>query len=490
MNIIIPLGGKGERFKNAGYRYPKPLINIFNKNMISYVVDNLNLSNDDNVFIIYYNLDENLLGKDLSSKYNIRYIKLHKQTEGAAETILLGLKAILELELRNKKCVLIDCDTFYTQDVVGMYRNVDSNAVFYAKNYQSNPIFSYVQLDDNSRITDIKEKVKISDNANTGIYCFKDLEQLYSYAKHVVYNDIRFKNEYYTSCIIDQMVKDKHDFIGIELNPDYIFNLGTPEQLESYIKNTYLFLFDLDGTIVCSDDIYFNVWRTILNEYKIDLTNEIFKNYIQGNSDSTVLRSLLPSKCNELLPVISSIKDELFLDNIDRIRVIEGAKEFIERVRLLGHKIAIVTNCNRVIADSIVKRIGIKVDKIIVGNECSKSKPYPEPYLAAIKYFNSCNTKCIIFEDSKTGIQSGKNTFPKCLVGITTVYEKAELARCGVDLSIDNYTNLNINTVLLYDNMTTERINGFIRNSLPNLNIKNIELMDHKLKGGCNSIKN
>lgn len=31
MNIIIPLGGKGERFINSGYKDPKPLIKILNK---------------------------------------------------------------------------------------------------------------------------------------------------------------------------------------------------------------------------------------------------------------------------------------------------------------------------------------------------------------------------------------------------------------------------------------------------------------------------
>ena len=43
MNIIIPLGGSGERFKNNGYTSPKPLINIFDKHMIEYVIDNLNI---------------------------------------------------------------------------------------------------------------------------------------------------------------------------------------------------------------------------------------------------------------------------------------------------------------------------------------------------------------------------------------------------------------------------------------------------------------
>ena len=53
MNIIIPVGGKGERFKNAGYINSKPLINIFEKQMIFYVLDNLNINTDE--------IDENLL---------------------------------------------------------------------------------------------------------------------------------------------------------------------------------------------------------------------------------------------------------------------------------------------------------------------------------------------------------------------------------------------------------------------------------------------
>ena len=40
MNIIIPLGGKGERFAKNGYAQPKPLIQIFEKCMIQYVLDN------------------------------------------------------------------------------------------------------------------------------------------------------------------------------------------------------------------------------------------------------------------------------------------------------------------------------------------------------------------------------------------------------------------------------------------------------------------
>ena len=53
MNIIIPIGGKGERFKNKAYAKPKPLIDIFEKPMIFYVLDNLNINENDIIYIIY-----------------------------------------------------------------------------------------------------------------------------------------------------------------------------------------------------------------------------------------------------------------------------------------------------------------------------------------------------------------------------------------------------------------------------------------------------
>ena len=485
MNIIIPLGGKGERFKNE-YRLPKPLIKIFDKEMIFYVLDNLNIQPEDKIFIIYYNLDEYDFQKIILHKYpNIHFITLHKQTKGAAETIYLGLEQIKHITT-CKKCVLLDCDTFYTDDILNLYRKIENNAVFYTVNTEPNPIYSYIELDNEGKIINIREKLKISDNANTGIYCFKDIIELYHYAKFIVENDIKFNNECYTSCIIDKMIGEGHHFTGIKLNEQYVFGLGTPKQLNTYINNTYLFLFDLDGTLVLTDDIYYQVWDSILKKYNIILTPDIFKQYIQGNSDNTVLLKLLPNKYTELLNDISMIKDTLFLENIHKIKIMEGSLTFLNTLKRLGHKLAIVTNCNRMVAEKIIEYIGIDtiIDTIVIGGECIKSKPFPEPYLKSINYFNSTNNKAIIFEDSKTGIQSGKNTFPKCLIGIETLYDSNELFNNGVNITLKNYSNIDINNLLVYNNMNIQNIKKYITNSLEQTEIVGIDIIDHKIKGG------
>jgi len=239
MNIIIPLGGKGERFQKEGYKEPKPLIKVFDKEMIFHVLDNLNIEKIDNIYIIYHHsLDEHNFCDIIHKKYpKITFIKLAEQTLGAAETIKIGLEYIMKIS-EHKKCILLDCDTFYKSDILEKFRNIhDSNAVFYFKNYDVNPIFSYILLDDSSnKIIDVQEKIKISDNANVGVYCFRDADTLYEYCSYIISNHIMFKNEYYTSCVISKMLDDGHHFIGIELKEEDVVNLGTPKQMQDYIS--------------------------------------------------------------------------------------------------------------------------------------------------------------------------------------------------------------------------------------------------------------
>ena len=115
MNIIIPLGGKGERFLKNGFLEPKPLIKIFEKCMIEYVLDNLKTSNIDKIFIIYNNkLDDFNFSKYINTKYPFIHLININDTKGAAETLFLGIDYILKHHEYHEKSIILDCDTFYT----------------------------------------------------------------------------------------------------------------------------------------------------------------------------------------------------------------------------------------------------------------------------------------------------------------------------------------------------------------------------------------
>jgi NDP-sugar pyrophosphorylase family protein len=244
MNIIIPLGGKGERFVKEGFLTPKPLIPIFNKCMIEYVIDNLNITKNDKVFIIYnFKLDSYDFSSIINKKYNnIRFIKID-DTIGPVETLKQGMEYIFDNYQYNNKSLILDCDTFYTEDIIDIFKKSNTNMVFYTKNTDLNAIYSYIFLDEYSNIIDIKEKIKISDNANTGAYGFTDIKQLYHYCNYVLENNITINQnkEPYTSLVISQMIKQNHLFLGYKLDEKNVVSLGTPISVQKYKDKTGLF---------------------------------------------------------------------------------------------------------------------------------------------------------------------------------------------------------------------------------------------------------
>eukprot|EP00965_Chrysotila_dentata_P037436 1245460-Pleurochrysis_carterae.AAC.3 len=52
LNVVIPMGGRGEAFREAGYSLPKPLIRIAGRPMLCHLLDNLKLRPGDTVWLV------------------------------------------------------------------------------------------------------------------------------------------------------------------------------------------------------------------------------------------------------------------------------------------------------------------------------------------------------------------------------------------------------------------------------------------------------
>jgi HAD superfamily hydrolase (TIGR01509 family) len=480
MNIIIPVGGIGKRFSDAGYIDPKPLINILGKKMIQYVLGSLDTT-EDYVFVIYNNtIDFNELVQNYPK---ITFIPTNP-TRGAAETILNGITEITKKYQHHDNCLILDCDTYYNKDIQQLYReSSEKNVVFFTKNTQQNPIYSYIKFSKNSnKIFTIQEKIKISDNANTGAYGFKSITILKSYAESSLQNSPL--KEYYISYVIFDMLADGISFYGISLEESDVISFGTPDAVRSFLDSRIVFLFDLDGTLVRTDSVYFEVWKEILEQFNIILTTEIFNMYIRGNNDTYVVTNLL----NNHIPIteISVKKDSLLIKHIDKIQVIKGVYHFIDTLKKMGHSCCIVTNCNSVAANAILEYVGLvhQMDFIISSNDCVNGKPHPEGYLKAMERYAIPNTQCIIFEDSKPGIMSAMAAFPRELVGVQSIYTEKELNNLGINRTIIDYSELSIEELI---NNNTKNDIDYITESISdalNIPVTDIRIQSGKLKGG------
>ena len=77
-----------------------------------------------------------------------------------------------------------------------------------------------------------------------------------------------------------------------------------------------ILLFDLDGTLVNTDNIYIKVWNEILNDYNINCNKIFFEHFIKGKTDYTFLNYIISYITKEDVINISKKKDELFIKYI------------------------------------------------------------------------------------------------------------------------------------------------------------------------------
>ena len=189
--ILVPLGGVGNRFKKNNYQHPKALINIFGKPLIYYLLQNLDICSETLVYIPYnheyykFRFEDHL--KKMFPTINFKFIHLISDTQGAAETINIALQ---QLDLNDDLPILcLDADNFYTENIIKAWNG--QNSVFYVLDQGNEPVFSYLQLNEQSKIQDIKEKEKISDYACCGGYGFKSSQQLLKYTSIILDEDFK-----------------------------------------------------------------------------------------------------------------------------------------------------------------------------------------------------------------------------------------------------------------------------------------------------------
>ena len=249
MNIIIPIGGAGERFSQENFTLPKPLIPVLGKPMIHRLLSSLSITSSDTVRIIYnatlkrYNFED--LIRFWFPSLNISFVMLPKQTRGPSETLQYGLSDL------TGECLLLDCDTFYEEDILELYRNTtNKNCIFYFNSTDPNPIYSYIRLE-NDRVVDIVEKKKISDNANVGAYGFASVENLLELCDS--------HTPTYISALYHTMIRTDENIVAQEISKFHC--VGTPIQLKSYCNrfihtaDPLRVCFDLDNTLVTYPDI-------------------------------------------------------------------------------------------------------------------------------------------------------------------------------------------------------------------------------------------
>ena len=237
LNIVVPMAGQGSRFKEAGYSFPKPLIDMNGKTMIELVINNLKPKcNHKFIFICqkeHYDKYDlyNILKNATENKFKI--INIDGITEGALCTVLCAINQINNEEdlLVANSDQLVDIDI---NDFINKARQGEKDGLIMT--FESNhPKWSYARVDENNKVLEVAEKKLISKKATVGIYYFKKGGDFVKSAQSMIRKNIRYKNEFYVCPVYNEMILNNNNIYIDDISTKQMHGLGTPEDLKAFL---------------------------------------------------------------------------------------------------------------------------------------------------------------------------------------------------------------------------------------------------------------
>lgn len=235
MNVLIPMAGLGSRFKDAGYAFPKPLVEVNGKPMIQSVVESLGIK----ATYTY------IVQKEHYDMYNLSYllnlitpgcnvVQVDKLTEGAAATCLLAKEYIdndSPLVIANSDQIVDWNSRQFLYDLIA--KNADGGIATFTSTH---PKWSYAKVNSEGLVLEVAEKKPISDVATVGIYYWKNGSDFVKYSEQMILKNIRVNNEFYTCPVFNEAIQDGKRVYSLPVKK--MWGVGTPEDLENYLRGT------------------------------------------------------------------------------------------------------------------------------------------------------------------------------------------------------------------------------------------------------------
>jgi len=237
-NVLIPMAGHGQRFKDAGYKPIKPLIDVDGLPMIVRVLENL-MPVAHKIAVIVLAEHEAQVREVLDHHYaGVHVVVLAHPTEGAAETVIKGFNSLSkEDESWLKQPLLVaNCDQYMDwspSHFTGyMHRSHAAGGIVTFK--ASGPKWSYVTQDLSGLVTSVVEKRQVSNDATVGVYWFSQGQYMAHAVFEMCQKDIRTNGEYYFAPCYNEIIFKS---LPVRTYPiPRMYPMGTPADLEATIE--------------------------------------------------------------------------------------------------------------------------------------------------------------------------------------------------------------------------------------------------------------
>lgn len=234
---VITMAGLGSRFRKAGYNVPKFMIEAKGKSLFEWSIESLSdfRQGCKYLFIVRKEDKADNFIKEKCINMGIEdyeIINIDHLTSGQAETAKIAIEGCNE----NDEIMVYNIDT-YIDPAYFKRKDITGDGCIPCFNAPGDH-WSFVKLDKDGKAVDVKEKVKISDNASVGAYYFKSAAE-YKRIYETYYEGEKNleKGERYIAPMYNQLIKENRDVRILRIPYEAVKCLGTPEELNAFLMS-------------------------------------------------------------------------------------------------------------------------------------------------------------------------------------------------------------------------------------------------------------
>lgn len=175
-------------------------------------------------------------------------------------------------------------------------------------------------------------------------------------------------------------------------------------------------LFDMDGTLVDSTAIVERAWGNWAARHNLSLPDILA--YSHGRPTMSTLERFRPGHDHT-----SDLEELAQFEETETsgILAVPGAAEILDVMQKQNHPWALVTSAWRKLAETRVLAAGLPLPTVIVPiDEIQNGKPDPEGFLHAAAQLDVAPRDCVVFEDTRPGIDAGLRAGMQVIALLTT----------------------------------------------------------------------
>jgi HAD superfamily hydrolase (TIGR01509 family) len=169
-------------------------------------------------------------------------------------------------------------------------------------------------------------------------------------------------------------------------------------------------LFDMDGLLVNSEPLWFEAECAVMSRMGGSWTQADQLELIGGSLEHSIgyMRDKAPHPADPATVGRWLVDTMTHLVTARGVPLMTGAAELLAELAAAGIPRALVTSAQRPIMAAVMAITGISFPVTVCGDDVSRGKPHPEPYLRAAAMLGEAPGGCVVLEDSPRGIAAAE----------------------------------------------------------------------------------